>query len=79
MLQTPSLKFTQGQIRLRPNPPAQSSVMFFQTGTPITADLLGPALASLTVLLPKAFHAFTADTKTPTHFAGARPVVPAQR
>src|SRR5208282_5921496 len=53
VLQTPSLKFAQRQIRLRSNPPAQSSVMLFQAGPPVTANLFGPALASLLVQLPK--------------------------
>jgi hypothetical protein len=71
VFQTPSLKFDQGQIRLRSNPPAQSPVMLFQAGTPVTANLFGPALASLLVQLPKALHAFTTDPKTPANFTGA--------
>jgi len=58
------------------DPPAQSSVMLFQAGTPVTADLFGPAFAGQTVLLPKALHAFRADAKTPANFAGAFPVLP---
>jgi hypothetical protein len=41
VLQTPFLEFAQGQIRLRYNPAAQSSVMLFQAGAPVTADLFG--------------------------------------
>jgi hypothetical protein len=76
VFQTPFLEFAQGQIRLRPNPPAQGSVMLFQAGTPVTADLFGPALAGLTVLLPKALHAFTADAKPPANVAGPFPAFP---
>jgi len=76
LLQTTSLEFAEGQIRLRRNPSAQGSVMLFQTGAPVTADLLGPALAGQMVLLPKTLHAFTADAKTPANFAGAFPALP---
>jgi hypothetical protein len=69
--QAPSLEFAQGQIRLHCNPPAQGSVMLFQTGAPVTANLFGPALAGLPVLLPKALHAFTTDAKTSAYLAGA--------
>jgi len=31
----------------------QSSVVLFQAGAPVTADLFGPALAGQMVLLPK--------------------------
>ena len=73
VLPTPFLEFVQGQIRLRPNPTAQGSVMLFQAGAPVTADLFGPALAGQTVLLPKTLHAFAADAKAPANFAGACP------
>jgi hypothetical protein len=76
LLQTPFLKRVQGQIGLRPNPSAQGSVMLFQTRTPITANLLGSALAGQTVLFPKTLHAFTADAKTLANFAGACPALP---
>src|SRR5208283_1411502 len=52
------------------------SVMLFQAGAPVTADLFGPAFAGQTVLLPKALHAFAADAKTPANFAGALPALP---
>jgi hypothetical protein len=70
-LPTPFLEFAQGQFCLRGNPTAQGSIMLFQPGAPVTADLLGPALARHTVLLLKALHALTTDTKTPANFAGA--------
>jgi hypothetical protein len=70
-LKTPLLKLAQRQIRLRLNPTAQGSVMLFKAGASVTADLLGAAHAGETVLLPKPLHTFTADTKTPTYFAGA--------
>jgi hypothetical protein len=76
MLQTPFLKFAQGQISLRCNPPTQGSVMLFEARAPVTADLFGPALAGQTVLLPKTLHAFAADAKTPANFAGAFPALP---
>jgi len=76
LLQTPPLEFAQGQIRLRGNPPVQSSVVLFQAGAPVTADLFGPALAGQMVLLPKTLHAFTADPKTPANFPGACPALP---
>ena len=76
MLQTPFLKFTQSQIRLCCNPSAQGSVMLFQAGTPVTANLFGPALAGQTVLVPKTLHAFTADAKTPANVAGPFPALP---
>jgi hypothetical protein len=76
VLQTPSLEFAQGQIRLRCNPPAQGSIMLFQPGAPVTADLFGPALAGQTVLLPKTLHAFTTDAKTPANFARAFSALP---
>jgi hypothetical protein len=60
---TPSLEFVEGQISLRGNPPAQDPVMLFQAGAPVTADLLGPAPAGLTMLFPKTLHAFTTDAK----------------
>src|SRR5271156_3787922 len=71
LVQTTSLEFAEGQICLRRNPSTQSSVMLFQAGAPVTADLFGSALARQTVLLPKTFHAFTADAKTPANLAGA--------
>jgi hypothetical protein len=73
---TPFLEFAQGQICLRANPPAQSSVMLFQAGAPVTADLFGPALSGQTVLLPKTLHAFAADAKTPANVTGAFPARP---
>jgi hypothetical protein len=73
---TPFLEFAQGQIRLRANPPPQGSVMLFQAGTPVTADLFGLALAGQTVLLPKTLHTFATDAKTLAHFAGAFPALP---
>jgi hypothetical protein len=76
MLQTPFLEFAQGQVRLCSNPSAQGSVMLFQAGAPVTADLFGLALASQTVLLPKTLHAFAADAKTPANFAGAFAALP---
>ena len=76
VLQTPFLEFTEGQISLRCNPPAQGPVMLFQAGAPVTADLFGPALAGQTVLLPKTLHAFAADAKTPANFAGAFSALP---
>ena len=76
MLQTPFLEFAQSQIRLGCNPPAQGSVMLFQAGTPVTANLFGPALAGQTVLVPKTLHAFAADAKTPANVAGAFPALP---
>jgi hypothetical protein len=76
MFPTPFLEFAQGQIRLRANPPAQSSVMLFQAGAPVTADLFGLALASQTVLLPKTLHTFATDAKTFAHVAGAFPALP---
>jgi len=75
-LKTPLLKFAQSQIRLRANPPAQGSVMLFQAGAPVTTDLFGAALASLTILFPKALHTFAADAKTPANVAGAFPMFP---
>jgi hypothetical protein len=75
-LKTSFLKFAKGQISLRGNPSAQGRVMLFQAGTPVTADLFGPALAGQTVLLPKSFHAFTADAKTPANFTGALTMLP---
>src|SRR5208283_843193 len=75
-LQTPFLEFTEGQIRLRCYPPAQGSVMLFQAGASITADLFGLAFAGQTVLFPKTLHAFAADAKTSANFAGAFPAFP---
>ena len=76
LLQTPFLKRVQGQIGLRPNPSAQGSVMLFQTGAPVTANLFGPALAGQTVLLPKTLHTFAADAKTSANVASACPALP---
>jgi hypothetical protein len=76
VLQTPFLEFAQGQIRLCCNPSAQGSVMLFQAGTPVSANLFGPALAGQTVLVPKTLHAFAADAKTPANVAGAFPALP---
>jgi hypothetical protein len=76
LFQAPPLEFVEGQIRLRVNPPAQGSVMLFQAGAPVTANLSGPALAGQMVLLPKTFHAFTTDTKTLANFAGALSPLP---
>ncbi len=45
LLQTPLLEFVERQIGLGCNPAAQRSVMLFQAGAPVTADLLGSALA----------------------------------
>jgi hypothetical protein len=67
-----TLTFVQRQIRLRRNPTAQGSVMLFKTGASVTPNLLGVTRASEPVLLPKPLHTFTADTKTPANFAGAR-------
>jgi len=75
VLPTPILEFAQGYIRLRLNPSAQGSIMLFQAGAPVTADLFGLALARQTVLFPKPFHAFTADAKTPANFTGPFPAL----
>src|SRR5258707_14972911 len=65
LLQTTSLEFAEGQIRLRRNPAAQGPVMLFQAGAPVTADLFGPPLARQMVMLPKTLNAFTAYAQTP--------------
>src|ERR1700691_4129450 len=53
LLPAPPLQFVERQIRLRRKPAAQGSIMFFQTGAPVTTDLLGPARAREPVLLPE--------------------------
>ena len=68
---TPLLQLPQRQIGLCDNPTAQGSVVLFQTGTTVTADLFGLAHPGQAVLLPKALHAFAADPKTLAHFAGS--------
>jgi len=75
VLQTPFLEFAQGQIRLCCNPSAQGSVMLFQAGTPVSANLFGPALAGQTVLVPKTLHALRLTPKR----HGKRPPVPSPR
>jgi hypothetical protein len=76
VLKTPFLEFAEGQISLRRNPSLQGSVMLFQAGAPVAADLFGPALASQTVLLPKTLRALAADAKTPANFARTFPAFP---
>ncbi len=75
-LETPSLEFAQGQIRLPRDPTAQGAVMLFQTGATITTDLLGSACAGQPVLLPKPFDAFAADAKPLANLAGALATLP---
>jgi hypothetical protein len=48
----------------------------FQERASVTANLFGTALASQTMLLPKTFHALTADAKTQAHFTAALPAFP---
>ena len=50
--------------------------MLFQAGTPVTANLFGPAMAALTVLLPKPLHALAADAKTLADLASACSMLP---
>jgi hypothetical protein len=71
LLKTSLLKFPQGQVRSHGNPMAQGSIVLFQPGAPVTADLLGMAHTRQTVLLPKPLHAFAADAKTPANFTRA--------
>lgn len=76
LLKTALLEFAQRQIGLADNPSAQSPVMLFQAGAPITADFLGLALARTAVLVPKTFHALAADAETLADLTGAFPTFP---
>src|SRR5258708_33005794 len=60
LLPAPPLQFAQRQIRLRRQPAAQGSIMLFQPGAPVTANLFGLAGSGEAGLLPKKFAAFSA-------------------
>jgi hypothetical protein len=68
---TALLQFSQGQIRLGLDPASQPAIVRGQTGTAITADFFGQALASPAMLVPKAFHTFATDAKVLADFASA--------
>ena len=71
MILTALLQFSQGQIRLSLNPALQPAVVRSQTGTAITANFFGQALASPAMLVPKTFHTFATDTEVLADFASA--------
>jgi hypothetical protein len=71
LLETPFLKFAQGQIRLFCNPIVQGPVMLFQAGAAITTDLFRPTRAGELRLFPKPLHAFATDVKALANFSRA--------
>ena len=63
------LQLDQRQIRLALDPAAQRAIMGGQAGPPISADLLGQALACQTMLFPESLNTFAADSKAFTNLA----------
>ena len=70
------LQFNQRQIRLLGDPSSQRWLMQPQPRTPVSTNLLGPAVAVQPVLLPKSLHALATDAKALANLSGARAVGP---
>jgi hypothetical protein len=64
-------KLVDGQVGLLFDPVSQAWLMLAQSRAPVTADLLGSAVAALLILPPQPRLAAAAHSKSPVHCAGA--------